>query len=465
MRFPATKIVCTIGPSSDSPKTIEDLIRKGMSVARFNFSHGAHEWHAKAIKTVRAEAQKQKKHVTIMQDLQGPKIRLGKIRGGEIALKEGSVFALTIADVLGDASICSVDHNGLLKDVRPGDRILLKDGAVRLSVKEISGKNALCRVEQGGVVKDRQGVNLPDAKVSLPSMTAKDLKDLAFGLKLGVDYVAISFVRSGEDVRKLVQTIRAAKANIPVIAKLEKPQALDNLESILEVSDSVMVARGDLGVEASIEEVPHLQRKIITAALKAGVSTITATQMLESMIENPTPTRAEVSDVAHAVWDGSDAVMLSAETSSGKFPVKAVETMRKVVESAEAHMPPAPEGLWRPYGSAGAVADAACRAAADMNAKAVVVFTRSGRSAAIMAASRSRVPVIAFTPVRGTASRMALLRGVEPMLLDEEVEPVVMGRKAVEMLRKLHRIAKGDALVLVYGEKDAPCDRLRIMTV
>jgi len=465
MRLPATKIICTIGPASDSPKVIEDLIRKGMSVARFNFSHGTHEWHTKAIETVRAEAQKQKRYVSIMQDLQGPKIRLGRIRGGETVLKEGSTFALTTSDVLGDASICSVDYPGLLGDVRPGDRILLKDGTMRLDVRAVDGKSAQCRVVHGGVVRDRQGVNLPDAKVSLPSMTSKDRRDLALGVKLGVDYVAISFVRSSEDVRKLVQSIRAAKAEIPVVAKLEKPQALDNLEGILEVADSVMVARGDLGVEASIEEVPYLQRKIITAALTAGVTVITATQMFESMVENPTPTRAEVSDVAHAVWDGTDAVMLSAETSMGRFPGKAVEIMRKVVVSAEARMPPAPEGLWRPYGTAGAVADAACRAAAILPAKAVVVFTRSGRSATIMAASRPSVPVIAFTPAYETAAKMAFLRGVEPMLLDEESESIVMGHKAVEILRRLRRVVAGDTLVLVYGEKDAPCDRLRIMKV
>ena len=465
MRLPATKIVCTIGPASDSPKVIEDLIRKGMSVARFNFSHGTHEWHAKAIKTVRAEAQKQKRYVAILQDLQGPKIRLGRFSGGEAALKEGSTFTLTVSDVLGDASICSVDYPGLVEDVRPGDRVLLKDGALRLDVRAASGKSVQCRVAQGGVVRDRQGVNLPDAKVSLPSMTAKDRKDLAFGIKLGVDYVAISFVRSAEDVRKLIQSIRSAKANIPVVAKLEKPQALDNLEGILAVSDSVMVARGDLGVEASIEEVPHLQRKIITAALTAGVTVITATQMLESMIDKPTPTRAEVSDVAHAVWDGTDAVMLSAETSMGKFPGKAVEIMRKVVESAEARMPPVPEGLWRPYGTAGAVADAACRAAAVLPAKAVLVFTRSGNSAVIMAASRPSTPVFAFTTAYETATRMAFLRGVEPMLLDEESNPVVMGHKAVEMLRRSRRVAAGDMLVLVYGAKDAPCDRLRVVKV
>ena len=465
MRLPAAKIVCTIGPASDSAAVIADLIRKGMSVARFNFSHGTHEWHAKAIETVRKEARKQKRHVAILQDLQGPKIRLGKFKEGEVILRAGSAFTLTTARVTGDASTSGVDYAGLPGDVRPGDRILLRDGMVRLAVQSVNGGNVRCRVTQGGVVGDRQGVNLPDAKVLLPAMTAKDRKDLVLGIKLGVDYVALSFVRSADDVRKLVKTIRSAGAAIPVVAKLEKPQALENLDGILAVVDSVMVARGDLGVEVSIEEVPHLQRKIISAALTAGVTVITATQMLETMVSNPFPTRAEVSDVAHAVWDGTDAVMLSAETSMGKFPSKAVDTMRKVLKSAEMNMPSAPEDLWRPYGTAGAVADAACRAAEALSAKAVVVFTRSGRSATIMAASRPHAPVIAFTPVIEAATRMAFLRGVEPMLLGEESDQAVMGRKAVEALRKLNRVAAGDPLILVYGEKDAPCDRLRIVTV
>ena len=464
MRFPATKIVCTIGPASESPSVIADMIRQGMSVARFNFSHGKQEWHARAIAAVRAEARRQGRHVAILQDLQGPKIRLGRFKGGAVVLQRGADFTLTTGHVCGDASICGVDYAGLPGDVRPGDRILLKDGAVRLAVRSVSGRNVRCRVEQGGSVGDRQGVNLPDGKVSLPSMTRKDRKDLAFGLDLGVDCVALSFVRSAKDVRGLVRAIRAAGKDVPVIAKLEKPQALENLDGILSAADSVMVARGDLGVETSLEEVPYLQRKIITAALTAGVTVITATQMLESMVGSPVPTRAEVSDIAHAVWDGTDAVMLSGETSVGKFPVKAVETMRKVVESAENKMPPAPEELWRPYGTAGAVADAACRAAVALPAKAVVVFTRSGRSAAILAASRPAVPVVAFTPVPETAARMALYRGVEPMFLAEETDAKNMAGKAVRILRRLRRIAAGDPLVLVHGSKNAPCDQLRIIT-
>jgi len=464
MRLPATKIVCTIGPASESRDVIRELIRKGMSVARFNFSHGTHEWHRKAIETVRSEARKQKRWVAIMQDLQGPKIRLGEFKGGEVLLRAGDDFILTTAKVLGDASICSVDYPGLPQDVKPGDKILLKDGFLRLDVRAVEGKNVLCRVVQGGAVGNRQGVNLPDSTVSMPAMTEKDRKDLLLGMELGVDYVALSFVRSAEDVKKIIRVVRAAGKRIPIVAKLEKPQALDNLDEILAVTDSVMVARGDLGVEVSVEEVPHLQRKIISAALAAGVSVITATQMLETMVNNPSPTRAEVSDVAHAVWDGTDAVMLSGETSMGKYPCKAVDMMRKVVISAETRMPSAPGELWRPYGTAGAVADAACRATAVLPAKAVAVFTRSGRSAAILSASRPAAPIFAFSPDKETLTRMAFLRGVEPIYLGQESDMVVMGCKAIEILRKLKRVAARNALVLVYGEKDAPCDRLRIVT-
>ncbi len=464
MRLPATKIVCTIGPASASSSVLADLVRRGMSVARFNFSHGTHDWHARAIAAVRAEARRQGRHVAVLQDLQGPKIRLGRFAGGGAVLPRGASFALTTGHVTGNRSICSVDYAGLPADVRPGDLILLNDGIVRLSVQAVSGRRVRCRVLQGGGVGDRQGVNLPEREVSLPSLTRKDRNDLAFGLGLGVDYVALSFVRSAEDVRGLVRAIRTAGKDVPVIAKLEKRQALENLDGILSAADGVMVARGDLGVETSLEEVPYLQQRIITAALAAGVIVITATQMLESMIRNPVPTRAEVSDVAHAVWDGTDAVMLSGETSVGKFPAQTVETMRKVVQSAQRKMPPAPEDLWRPHGMAGAVADAACRAAAALPARAVVVFTRSGRTAGILAASRPAVPVIALTPLRETAARVALYRGVEPLLFEGDPAAPDTVKRAVRLLRRFRRAAAGNPLVLVHGSEAAHCDQLRIVT-
>ncbi len=464
MPLPATKIVCTIGPASASPRVVADLLRRGMSVARFNFSHGTHEEHARAVGAVRAEARRQKRHVAILQDLQGPKIRLGRFAGGGAVLRRGAVFTLVTGNAEGNDTRASVDYPGLPRDARPGDAVLLNDGNVRLRVLDVSRKQVRCRVTQGGRVGDRNGVNLPGREVSLPSLTRKDRKDLAFGLTLGVDYVALSFVRSADDVRVLVRAIRSAGKDVPVIAKLEKRQALENLDGILSATDGVMVARGDLGVETSLEEVPHLQQRIIAAALAAGVTVITATQMLESMLRNPVPTRAEVSDVAHAVWDGTDAVMLSGETSVGKFPVEAVETMRKVVESAQRRMPPAPEELWRPHGLAGAVADAACRAAAALPASAVVVFTRTGGTAKILAASRPPVPVIALTPSPQAAARMALYRGVEPFLYGEVPPGTRMAEGAVRFLRRLRRIRRGEPLVLVHGSESSHCDQLRIVT-
>jgi pyruvate kinase len=464
MPLPATKIVCTIGPASESPSVIAALIRRGMSVARFNFSHGTHEGHARAIGAVRAEARRQGRHVAILQDLQGPKIRLGRFAGGGAVLRRGAEFTLATGSVPGNDTVAGVDYRGFPNDVRPGDTVLLNDGNVRLVVLEVSARKVRCRVTQGGRVGDRNGVNLPGREVSLPSLTRKDRKDLAFGLGLDVDYVALSFVRSAEDVRGIVRAIRAAGKEVPVVAKLEKRQALDNLDEILSAADGVLVARGDLGVETSLEEVPYLQRRIIVAAIEAGVTVITATQMLESMIRNPVPTRAEVSDVANAVWDGSDAVMLSGETSTGAFPAKAVETMRKVVGSAQRNMPPLPAPLRRPRGITGAVADAACQAAASLPARAIVVFTRSGSTARILAASRPPVPVIALTPSPETAARMALYRGVEPFLYEEATPGTRMAEGAVRHLRRLRRVAGGEPLVLVYGSENAHCDQLRIVT-
>ena len=461
MRLPATKIVCTIGPASASPQVLSDLMRRGMSVARLNFSHGSHEEHERLIRAVRAEAARLGRHVAILQDLQGPKIRLGRFRGGRAVLPRGAEFTLTTEPVTGDASIGAVDYPGLPGDVRPGDDILLCDGIVRLRVLSVGRRRVKCRVTQGGAVADRRGVNLPGREVSLPSLTRKDREDLEFGLAHGVDFAALSFVRTADDVRGLVRKIRASGREVPVIAKLEKRQALAHLDEILSVSDGVIVARGDLGVETSPEEVPHFQRRIIGSARRAGVTVITATQMLESMTKSPVPTRAEVSDVAHAVWEGTDAVMLSGETSIGAFPARAVETMRKVVDSAER------EGLLyegsRHPGLAGAMAVAACRAAEDLPARAIVVFTRSGRTAKILSSYHPPVPVVAFTAYPETAARMSLYRGVEPVFLTGEASTPGTIERAVRGLRRRRRVSPGDPLVVVHGTKEAPCDQMRIV--
>jgi pyruvate kinase len=465
MRLPDTKIVCTIGPASASPSVIAALIRNGMSVARFNFSHGTHEGHARAIGTVRSEARRQGRHIAILQDLQGPKIRLGRFAGGGADLRRGDVFTLVPGNVAGSGAVAAVDYPGFARDVRTGDTVLLNDGNVRLVAMEVSPRGVRCRVTQGGKVWDRNGVNLPGREVSLPSLTRKDRKDLSFGLALGVDYVALSFVRSGEDVRGVARAIRGAGKDVPVIAKLEKRQAVDNLAGILAAADGVLVARGDLGVETSLEEVPHLQRRIIAAAIDAGVTVVTATQMLESMTRNPVPTRAEVSDVANSVWEGTDAVMLSGETSVGSFPAKAVETMRRVVASAQLGTTSPSAVRRRSEGVTGAVARAACQAAASLPARAIVVFTRTGGTARILAASRPSVPVFALTPSPETAARMALYRGVEPFLYGEVPPGTRIADGAVRLLRRLRRVRAGEPLVLVYGSESSHCDQLRVVTV
>jgi pyruvate kinase len=464
-RLPASKIVCTIGPASAERRVISALIREGMSVARLNFSHGTHAWHGEVIVRIREEAASLGRHVAVMQDLQGPKVRLGIFSGGKALLKRGSSFTLTTDRREGDASAASVDYKGFPGDVAPGDAVLLADGLVRLVVREVRGRNVLCRVVEGGEVGDRKGVNIPGREVSLPSLTRKDLRDLAFGLSRGVDFVALSFVRRGEDVRELKRRIRRAGKNTPVIAKLEKSQALQHLGEILEEADGVIVARGDLGVETAIEEVPVLQKRILREASRAGVVAITATQMLESMTRSRIPTRAEASDVANAVLDGSDAVMLSAETSVGVNPVETVKTMRRILSAAEYEKSiPAPD-LHASCGIPGVVADAACRAAASLGANAIVVFSRSGSSARILSKFLPETPIIAFTPERSSARRMALYRGVEPGVVKKSTSSERMVEGALREMRKTGQVSRGDRLVIVYGSPTGHCDQMRVVSL
>ena len=463
MRLPAVKIVCTIGPATAGRDVLSSLIREGMSVARLNFSHGTHEWHGKVIARVRREAASLGRHVAIMQDLQGPKIRLGRFSGGKAVVGRGSAFTLTTRRVDGDSSVASVDHPGFPGDVSRGDAVLLNDGIVRLAVREVRGKDVLCRVQEGGMLEDRKGVNIPGREVSLPSLTRKDGEDLAFGLSRGVDFVALSFVRRAEDVRDLKGRIRRAGKEVPVIAKLEKAQALSHLGEILTESDGVIVARGDLGVETAIEEVPGLQKRILREADHAGVTSITATQMLESMTRNLVPTRAEASDVANAVLDGSDAVMLSAETSVGEHPVETIAMMRKILSAAGEERSLAPPDLKAACGIPGVVADAACRTAASLRAKAIVVFSRSGTTARILSKFRPEAPILAFTPERTPARRMSLYRGVEPVVVGKCSSPEQMVGRALQEIRERGIASRGESLVFVYGSASEHCDQMRVV--
>ncbi len=423
---PLTKIVATVGPASADEATLSRLIDAGVDVFRLNFSHGTHADHAQTIARVRALAADRGTSITLLQDLQGPKLRVGELVGGEpVRLVPGARLTIVTEPVEGTAERISTTYDRLGEDVRSGDRVLLDDGTMELTVEAVQrnaeGPDVVdSRVVVGGLLKPRKGINLPGTAVSVPALTAKDLEDLAFGVAQGVDYIALSFVRAPSDVRAAQAEIRRLGGRQPVIAKIEKPQAIVHLEEIIRVSDGVMVARGDLGVEMSPEAVPMLQKRIIRLANAAGVPVITATQMLESMIVNPRPTRAEASDVANAILDGTDAVMLSGETAVGAHPVGTVETMGRIAREAERGLmmvdrrPRADDGR---VTDAHAVAHAARALAVDLGVPAIAVLTATGRTAGLVSRERPGVPIVAFTDRPAVARRLALWRGVVPIVV------------------------------------------------
>ena len=448
-----TKIVCTIGPATASPEMIRQLVEAGMNVARLNFSHGAWEEHAGVIASLRQISARKHVPVAILQDLQGPKIRLGTFRGGRVSLAAGAEFLITTRPMEGTAAQASTTYDHLPRDVKPGDRILLADGVIELTVLESTEDAVRCRVVVGGEISDHKGINLPGVAVSASSMTAKDREDLRFGLEHGVDAIAVSFVRGPADVLEAKKLIAEAGADTPVIAKLEKPEAIQHLAEILEVSDGVMVARGDLGVELPLEEVPLIQKEIIRRARAHAIPVITATQMLESMIGNPRPTRAEASDVANAILDGTDAVMLSAETAVGRYPIETVRVMSRIAVKVEAALPQLAAGA--PFERASTfpdvISEAACRAASGVRARAIVAFTQSGFTARLLAKYRPEVPVLAFSPSDTVRRRLCLYWGVVPKAIRpiqhthemvEEIEALLLAENAVQV---------DDALVIVAG--------------
>ena len=409
------KIVSTLGPSSSTAEQVARLADAGVDIFRLNFSHGSNDDKARVIDIIRTVAERRKKALGILADLQGPKIRTGRMENGALPLRKGDSIAITTDEVLGRKGLISTIYQSLPTDVRQGSRILLDDGLIEFRVLSVSGNTVHCTVVEGGILKDLKGINLPGVNVSSPSLTEKDRKDLAFCLEKRVDYIALSFVRKAEDVEELKGIIQGQGLTIPVVAKIEKPEAIKNFNAILKATDAVMVARGDLGVEINAEKVPLIQKKIIRACNEAGKPVITATQMLESMILHPRPTRAETSDVANAIMDGTDAVMLSGETASGAYPVEAVRTMVKIacdVERSTLWQIPAPVLHRKGSTVAGAVAEAACHAAAAVDAKAIVVFTQSGRTAALIAKYRPQLPIIAFAPSEEIRRRLSLFWGV-----------------------------------------------------
>jgi pyruvate kinase len=445
-----TKIIATIGPASSSPAVIARLIRAGMDAARLNFSHGERKDHTRRIKLIRREAAKAGKQIAIIQDLQGPKLRVGAVKNDAVPLKRGDAITVTTKKILGTGALISVTYPRLTKDLKAGDTMLLDDGRLELRVIKRSAAGLRCRIVCGGVLRSHKGVNLPGVSLSLPSLSSKDKDDLLFGLGQGVDYVALSFVRSADDINRTRRFINALGADTPIIAKIEKPEAIANLAGIIEAADGIMVARGDLGVEMSPENVPLLQKKIIEACHWAEKPVITATQMLESMIDNPQPTRAETSDVANAILDGTDCVMLSGETAVGKYPVQTVEVMSRIALRAETSVNP-----WPPdadvSGPDVSVAHAACRAAEEQCARAIVTFTQSGSTALLVSKHRPRAAVIAATPFDKISRRLSLYWGVTPIILKvrRTTDDMIAGVERAMLHRKLVR--PRDLIVITAG--------------
>ncbi len=451
------KIVCTIGPSSDDPAALEALIRAGMDMARLNFSHGTHEEHAKRFRAVRAASEAVGRPVAILQDLCGPKIRAGKFTGGTRALAiDETVWLCSVtgdAGPMSDGSIPIV-YEGLAEDLHPGDAILFDDGRVSVTVTRIQDNRVCSTVTQAGALRDRVGVSLPARRVRLASLTEKDKKDLAFGLDLGVDYVALSFVRHPEDVRMTRALCEAHGKPTPIISKIETPQAIEELEEIIIASDGAMVARGDLGVELSPEQVPVIQREILGLARKHQRPVIVATEMLQSMVTSARPTRAEASDVATAVFDGTDAVMLSAETATGKHPSLVVQMMSRIIVEAEKsrfYVPQSSEIAGERTNIPESIARNACDIARDIGAPVIVAFTESGSTARFASKARPRVPIIAFSPNDVTLRRLALLWGVLPHFLDRILNLDELAERASRFLTESGHVSPGDHFVMVFG--------------
>ena len=446
------KIVCTMGPAVESVEKVSELVKAGMNVARLNLSHGGYEEHQNRLDLVRAEAARVKKPVAIMVDLQGPKIRLGRFENGPHELFRGDTFTITTDDIAGDKSRVSTTYKGLTGDCRAGDLILIDDGKVTVQVIEVKGSNVITKVIEPGFVSNNKGINLPGVAVSVPAMSEKDIEDLRWGLKAGADFIALSFVRSAKDIDDVHKIMDEVGHRIPVIAKIEKPQAVDNLEEIVLAFDGIMVARGDLGVELPIEDVPLVQKQCIELARDMAKPVIVATQMLDSMITNSRPTRAEATDCANAVLDGADALMLSGETSVGEFAIEAVQTMARIIQKTEEG------GLDRirpiktaPRTKGGAITKAATEVGAIVDAKYLVAFTQSGDSARRMSRLRSPIPILAMTPEIGTYNRLALSWGVESMLTPIVGATDEMVKLVDTVLIDSGRAQLGDQVMIVAG--------------
>ncbi len=446
------KIVCTLGPATSTQERMEELIKAGLDVARFNMSHGDHGEHAKRLAETRAAAAAVGKTVGLLADLQGPKIRLGNFAEGKVDLAYGQTFAITIEDIAGDKDRASTTYKGLIGDVKPGDTILIDDGRVALEATEVTDTDVITKVVVAGPVSNHKGINLPGVAVNVPALSEKDEADLRWALQNDFDMVALSFVRTGDDVKRVHEIMAEEGVKRPVIAKIEKPQAVQNLDDIMAAFDGFMVARGDLGVELPLEQVPLVQKKIIQKARKNAKPVIVATQMLESMISAPRPTRAEASDVANAILDGADAVMLSGETSVGAYPVETVETMARIVTNTEK------QGLaqiskikWDPHTTGGVIAMAAAQAADQLGARYMVAFTQSGDTARRMSRLRSEVPLLVFTPDDKTANWLTLCWGAQVIKTSTYGSNEEMVTAVNRTLLERELIEVDERVVIVFG--------------
>jgi pyruvate kinase len=451
------KIIATLGPATDARGRLAQILEAGLDAARLNFSHGSHAEHARRLALVRGLARARGRAVAILQDLQGPKIRTGSLEDGRpITLEPGTAVTLTTRRVAGNARVISTSFAALARDVRPGHRILLSDGRLELRVEKVRGRDVVCRVIEGGELGEHQGINLPGVPLRISALTAKDRADLDFGVRHGVDYVALSFVRRPEDVLELKRLLSRAGSEIPVVVKLEKPEAIERLEEILAVADAVMVARGDLGVEAPPESVPLIQKRVISRANALKVPVIVATQMLESMTEHSRPTRAEASDVANAIFDGADALMLSGETASGQYPVEAVEMMARIITAAEASPRHPGQQRRRHAGEESvsvpeAIGASVAYMSEELDLKAIAVFTQSGSSARLVSKFRPRVPVFAFSPSPEILRRAALYWGVTPVGMPHVQSTERMVEGAAQLLRACGVVHRGDLIAVVAG--------------
>ena len=451
-----TKIVCTLGPASEKEEVLRELIKSGLNVCRMNFSHGSHEEHKGRMDLVKKIREELGQPTAILLDTKGPEIRTGQFDMPEVLLEEGQQFTITMKDVMGNKEMCTVSYKGLANDVKAGDTILIDDGLVGLTVKEVNGDDIVCEVQNSGIVKNHKGVNVPGVKVNLPAITDKDRSDIEFGIEQGIDFIAASFVRKVSDVLAIREILEANNADhIKIISKIENQEGVDNLDEIIEVSDGIMVARGELGVEIPTEEIPVVQKLMIKKCNEAGKPVITATQMLDSMMRNPRPTRAEVTDVANAIYDGTDAIMLSGETAAGKYPVEAVKTMATIAKRAEETMRNRRDKINNSKNVTDAISYATCTTAMDLDARAILSSTSSGHTARMVSKFRPDCPIIATTTNEGVRRQLSLTWGVLPVMRENSTNTDQVITNSIEAAKSAKYVNENDVVVITAGAGEA----------